>query len=107
MSLLTDLDAYGVLTLLDVPPELGAMTEEEKHLLTTLQLQTEKVLLGTYARKQYSKDCLLKLDIAGLVEWHSDARGKPFELGLTWRGEEAAKTFLKIAKNKSLQRNKT
>lgn len=104
MNKMNLLDQLGILTMNEVPPSLSRLSEDERHLLTTLFVQSEKTLLGTFARKHYSKECLVALDIAGLTEWQADKTGKPYILALTWAGEEAAAAFFKIAKSKSLQR---
>lgn len=104
MVKLQELDSYGVLSLSEVPPAYARLTQDERHLLTTLFLESSKTLPKRFASKHYSAECLLSLDVAGYVEWQTDKHGKPSTLGLTWRGEDAATTFLKVAKYKSRQR---
>lgn len=100
-----ELDSFGVLSLSEVPPAYARLTEDERHLLTTLALQSSQTLPRTYVTKQYKAECVLSLDVAGFVEWQTDKFGKPSTLALTWQGEDAAATFLKVAKYKSRQRS--
>lgn len=104
MDHLQELDALGILSLSAVPPVYARLTQDERHLLTSLFLESSRTLSRRYALKNYSAECLLRLDVAGYVEWQTDKHGKPATLGLTWSGEDAATTFMKVAKYKSRQR---
>lgn len=99
-----DLDRLGILSLGVLPPAYANLSEDSRHLLTAILLESSKTLRATYIHKHYSADTLLALDISGLIQWQSDKFGKPVELALTWQGEEAATAFLKVARIKSKPR---
>jgi len=98
-----ELESLGILLQTKVPPELAWMTAPEKQFMLMLLLAGEDGLHKREVTKFQKKhaDAVLNLDIRGMTNWETDKAGRPMFVVLTWKGEEAAKILLKVAKHES------
>lgn len=98
-----DLDRLGVLRQTSVPEEFDWMTDSEKRFMLTLLTAGDE---GVHKRvvlkeEKLSEYLSLRLSAHGLAYWERDKNGREMFFVLTWKGEEAAKTLMQIARNVS------
>lgn len=98
-----ELESLGILLQTKVPPELTWMSTAEKQFMLMLLMAGEGGLHKREVQKFQKKnaDAVFNLDVRGLTNWETDKAGRPMFVVLTWKGEEAAKVLLQVAKHES------
>jgi hypothetical protein len=98
-----ELETLGILRQTKVPTELTWMTDAEKQFMMMLLWAGEEGLHKRDVTKFQKKhaDAVFNLDVRGLTNWETDKTGRPMFVVLTWKGEEAAKVLLQVAKHES------
>lgn len=94
-----ELNSLGILRQTKLPSTLDWLTDADKTLLLDLLLAGEdgisKALIAKWDKAH--PESSLRLSTNSLADWITDKRGKPAFLGLTWKGEEAAKMVKEVA----------
>ncbi len=102
-SALFELDTMGILKTTKLPSNLEWLKEMEISLLIKVFAAGEDGI----TRRQLSKlkeageDAAKRLELRDYVRWERDRFGNLTFLVLTWKGEEATQTLLKVCKNRS------
>ena len=101
-SALFDLDSLGILKATKVPTTLSWINDIEATLLIDLMIAGEEGITRRRLNKQgeAGTDAARRLGLRDLVKWEHDRFGKPTFLCLTWQGEEAAKTLVRVARHR-------
>ena len=104
-SALFELDTMGILRATKLPPKLEWLNETEILLLIRLLGAGEEGLTRRSLKKlkEPGEDAVTRLNLRDLVKWERDVFGNLTFLVLTWKGEEAAQTLLKVSLHKSKQ----
>jgi hypothetical protein len=98
-SALSELDELGILRTTHVPPQLSWLSPLHVQLLISVLTCGEEGMTRRRMRK-YSEtetDALRQLELRDFLHWERDRFGQLAFLCLTWKGEEAAQTLLKVA----------
>jgi len=98
-----ELETLGILRQTKVPTELNWMTDAEKQFMMMLLMAGEEGLHKRDVTKFQKKhaDAVFNLDVRGFTNWETDKTGRPMFVVMTWKGEEAAKVLLHVAKHES------
>jgi len=103
MDRASELDSLGILRQMRPPANLAWMEPHQKTLILDIAMAggdgLHKRLVDKFEKDHPGE--ILYLSARGLIEWVNDKTGKPTYLALTWRGEDAAKILLQIARNES------
>jgi len=102
-SALFELDTMGILRATKLPTHLEWLNEIEiALLLQALAAGEEGLTRRRLARfKEPGVDAVTRLSLRDLVKWERDRFGKKAFLVLTWKGDEAAQTLLRVCLHKS------
>lgn len=98
-----ELETLGILRQTKIPQELSWMSDGQKLLMLQLLMAGEDGLHKREVVKFEKKnpDKLLDLEVRGFVQWETDKAGRPMFLTVAWKGEDAAKLLMQIARNES------
>jgi hypothetical protein len=101
-SALFELDDMGILRATKVPTHLSWLEGTEGTLLVQILAAGEEGItkrrLGKF--KEEGETAARRLELRDLVVWERDRFGEKRYLVLTWKGEEAAQTLLKVYKHR-------
>lgn len=99
-SALFELDDLGILRSTKVPPHLEWMTDKQIEVLLAVLMSGEEGM-SKRRTKQFDADAVRMLELRDYLVWERDRFGRLAFLCLTWKGQEAAQVFLKIAQHES------
>ena len=101
LSALFELDDLGILRTTKIPSQFAWMTEMHHQLLVEVLRCGEDGLSRRRMKKmpQDRQEALHMLELRDYLQWERDRFGQLTFLCLTWKGEEAARTILTVARN--------
>jgi hypothetical protein len=96
-----ELEDLGILKATKIPSNLAWTGSEETEVLLKLLACGEGGMhLATYKKlSDPLQVAVLRLEIRDYIRWEYDRFGKKTVLCLSWKGDEAAKTLLKVARH--------
>ena len=96
-----ELERLGILHHRNMPKQLSWMTEDDKRFCVTVGLSMPDGLTAAQVRKETRKtdESLLRLNAYGVVDWETDARGKPSRLVLTVKGDTVYELLVEMARH--------
>jgi hypothetical protein len=101
-SALFELDTMGILRATKLPANLSWLDGLEGTLLVQILATGEDGLSKRRLKKmkEEGERAARRLELRDLVHWERDRFGQPSFLTLTWKGDEAAQTLLKVFKHR-------
>ena len=98
-----ELETLGILRQTKVPPELAWMSDAEKQFMLMLLFAGDgglhKRTVASFEKK--NPEVVLQLHARDFLMWETDKAGRPMFVAMTWKGEEAAKLLLHVARHES------
>lgn len=98
-----ELEALGILRQTKLPTSLDWMNDDEKlFMLKLLEAGELGIHKKAMAREAKAKPTLeTRLYAHGMAQWERDKNGRLMFFTITLKGEEAAQTLLRVARNQS------